>query len=1001
MTHRQLGLLAGLGLAAAAAAAWLVFHDRAERLTERPAIRAGEPHAQPPVSLPTPQEPRVDRLAPAAPSAADTAPLSVTVGGSARFDGRVVDAGGTPLAEADVWFVPSGPALRASGLAPTSWVNIFGERVENGSLDTVPLARLPRARTGADGRFAIVGRDAPVLEPDPTETDGAPFPVLVIRREGFTSVTWRAEAWKGGDFEVGDIALEPEVFATGRAVDDVGQPLAGVVVRVAANWPQPLQLERAASVLFLPELHQTRTAANGRFALHGLWPGELTLELRAADRVVVDVHHGKLEQAGALDLGDVTVPLGGAIDGSVVDEAGKPVPGAKVEGCDREIRGGLHYDVGYGYGEGDDTIHDELGQLGEGVEADSRGLFHLGGLESGNYTLYAAARGFEPTRLRDVGLGARETRLVLRREAQLLVEVRDPATGALLADAELVATRLAESPDKEGVQGILVVPLEVVTGAEASALQPGKDFAPGRFLVRGVGSVGTGLAVHSSGRAVTEAVAPGVAVSDLGHFELRPAPEAVLAGRVRDASGAGVAGARILACPEGKRFFARLIATADAEGAWEARGLGAGALNLFAQADGQAESEEQVFDLVAGESRQDADFSLPAGAVIRGVVRGADGSAAGGWVTLDVPPFGEFKWAEFSRGTDHGKALDAEGRYEFTRLRPGRYEVSVGGLGKQQLELKAGEERVLDFVELQHSRLRGRLTRAAQPMAGMKLQLRGVDARGERLGNIPDTTSDAAGRYELELRGAGTYSVEVEAPGFATAYRTLELHDSADATLDVELPSATVSGHLVRDTNGAALSQLEVQLVREDSVLMGWTATSADGSWSVGGVPEGSYVANFNGYAPTGEGWASGPAYVPVGRSVVVAEGQSLAGVDLVACAGARLSGAVTLPGGVPVKDGCMVSLVLQRDGAIVGWPDHSWVFGGEDPYTRISQDTSEIALARTEHGRYQFVALPAGSYRVAVVGGEDLAAADVIARGASITLAEHGEATLDLIAPP
>lgn len=1000
----RLRLVIGLVLAlAAAAAVWLLIDPSRAEPGGPPivALRSGPTGPtgpDEPRHLPTPQA-EADQLTPRAGAPPEAPRLREDVGSAVRFGGRVIDGAGAPLAGAEVSFVPTGPTLRASGFAPRSWVNIFGER---GELGAAPLAVLPRTRTGPDGRFSLSARDTPVLERNSEETEGAPFPVLVVRRDGFTSATWSARTWKGGDLDAGDIALEPELVVSGRAVDEAGQPVAGAEVRVDANWPKPLQLKTAEGCLFVPELHAVRTGEDGCFTLHGLWPGELTLLLRAPDRVDVDVRRPAVQQTG-LDLGDVTLPRGGSIDGIVVDESGAPIPGAEVLFSDREIQGGLHYDVGYGYADGDDTIHDELEQLrgDDDASTDASGTFHLGGLPAANYTLYAAAHGFEPSRLRDVGAGERNARIVLRREALLLVDVRDLVSDARLADAQLSALRLAEPPASERRQGILVVPLEVLSGAQAGALVSGEEFPPGRFLVRGVGFVGTGLSVQAAGHADTETASPGVAVSQLGRFELRVSAEAILRGRVLDAQGAGLAGASVLSCPPGNRYSAKPLATTDEAGRWELRRLPAGSLNLFAQAEGRAESEDTSVELVAGQLLEGVDLTLPRAAAVRGQVRRADGTPLNRWVVLDVPPFGEFKWGQFSRGFDAGKSADADGRFEFAGLRPGLYQISVNGIGKQEVELKAGEERVVDLVEVSLSRLHGRITRVGQPVAELRLQLNGETSEGDSVGNVSDATSDAAGRYEIELRGPGDYELKVKGEGFATAWRNFAVEGLGDVTLDIELPAGRVAGTIVRDSDGAPLAGADIQLLGEDAVVMGSSRADAAGHWSVSAVPPGTYSALFNGYMERESGFGAERRCVWLERSgLVLMEGQDLDGIELRVCPGAKLSGRVTLPGGLAVKDSWGVALVLVREGEVVRWPRFDWVFGGEDSFTRISRDTEGMRRAWTKDGRYEFVGLPAGSYRIALWGDDD-EAADVLARGASITLAEHAEATLDLVAPP
>ena len=1001
-----------IGAALAAAGIWWLLAHAAPTESGAAPLRVSEQREASPPVLPSP----VTKTAVPGPFATASEPppavlpaLPAGVGGPLTLSGRVVDADGQPLADADVWFVPSGPTLRAMGFAPSKWERGFNSGPDQRRLDAVPLARVPHARTRADGRFSLSSVDVP-SKSDQVISDGAPFPVLVIVREGCAVRTIRQSERGSPATDVGDIALDPEIVVVGRTVDDLGQPLPAVAVRRLSNWPKPLRITVTDPALEVPELFRTVSGTDGRFTLRGLSAGQLELELRVPGRVRVVVTE-KPSQAGPLDMGDVTVPRGTAIDGLVVDEQGAPVAGAEILLSDREIRGGAYFDMGYSYGEGDDTIQDELSQVRcdlrrEPVATDAAGRFHAGGLDAANYTVYAVAHGFEPVRLRDVGAGSSESRLVLQREAVLLVDVRDAATGAPLPEANLQATRLAANPANERRSGVLTVNLEVLSGADAASALPGADFPPGRFLVRGVGSVGTQISAVCAGRAPATANAPGQIVSTRATLQLDLPAESSLAGHVRDGQGAPVPRATVLTCTGGKLYWAVPIAVTDDSGAWQAHGLGAGPVSLVARAEAHAESDLVAFALGVAEAREGVDFVLPAPAVLRGRVLHADGSPwAKANVSLDIPPFDAFKPQEVSRSFEHRKSTDADGRCEFGGLRPGSYRLSAHGAGAQVVELAAGDERSVDLTERPSGELSGTVTSAGQPLAGVTVSVsRESSADGERGGGwIEPVKTDAAGRYTTPLRGAGDYEVEITGAGYLHERRLITVGAGESAVLDLSYPAGSIAGRITSDVDGSGISGAEIEVLREDSAVLGWAESAPDGSFRLAGVPAGTYRLQFNGYIKA----AAIPYSVrfrDVTIEVSVAEGQAVTSADIVTCPGGSIAGAVTLPNGVAVKDGTDVDLVLIRDGASVMWPSFSLSSGGDIPddgYMRSDRGEEPMRSENTAGGRYEFGTLPAGRYLLLVRSGGSRDAAEVMAHGVAVTLGEHGHATQDLTAQP
>src|SRR5262245_59091983 len=113
------------------------------------------------------------------PAVGNTAPARVEIAG------RVLDSTGSPIAGADVWFLPSGQTLRSSGFDVPLAIPFVGlGRQGPELLMDVPLAALEHVTTDDAGGFVIAGAaDKGYSARDPYPAPG--IPQLVVRRAGF------------------------------------------------------------------------------------------------------------------------------------------------------------------------------------------------------------------------------------------------------------------------------------------------------------------------------------------------------------------------------------------------------------------------------------------------------------------------------------------------------------------------------------------------------------------------------------------------------------------------------------------------------------------------------------------------------------------------------------------------------------------------------------------------------------------------------------------------
>jgi protocatechuate 3,4-dioxygenase beta subunit len=161
----------------------------------------------------------------------------------------------------------------------------------------------------------------------------------------------------GEILDLGDIVLDHSAVATGRVVDDGGDPVAGALVRGVdlpgqllsflpverfeptgcvlvreANSPikvveLPAWVESAFEHLPIPT---TRTDADGMFRLAGIVPGDNVIATTQTG-MLADVKPGvRFEPGQVKDLGTIRLRQGEEFSGRVLDTNGKPVEGAEV-----------------------------------------------------------------------------------------------------------------------------------------------------------------------------------------------------------------------------------------------------------------------------------------------------------------------------------------------------------------------------------------------------------------------------------------------------------------------------------------------------------------------------------------------------------------------------------------------------------------------------------------------------------------------------------------------
>lgn len=279
-----------------------------------------------------------------------------------------------------------------------------------------------------------------------------------------------------------------------------------------------------------------------------------------------------------------------------------------------------------------------------------------------------------------------------------------------------------------------------------------------------------------------------------------------IAGRVLDAEGEPVTGARVVYRPAGsasgdRASVASREAASGKEGRFALGGLPPGRGRLSVSAAGFRAFELEGVEVTIPGEQKELEIVLAIGAVLSGQVRHADGQPAAR-ATVQV-----LTAADSSTAGRLGAAIaDRQGRYQIDSLplEPVAVEASLPGVGRtvERIEL-AGRAATLDLTLPAGVSVSGWVVDSdAQPVAGARLVLSGE--RGETAAGR--SVSAGNGSFSFARVGAGEYALAAFKDGY--------FQDPTAARLQVA--EAEIRDVMVRLAPGLAVSGRLLGLAAED-----------------------------------------------------------------------------------------------------------------------------------------------------------------------------------------
>lgn len=554
---------------------------------------------------------------------------------------------------------------------------------------------------------------------------------------------------------------------------------------------------------------RARTDEQGELFLTDLPPGRATLVLDRGGAWRVEIEAG-VESELAL-----TLARGFDVEGLVVDRTGAPVAAAELW-----------------LSEPDDFTGAFVGTT------DAQGRFALRSCVRGQ-ELGAFAAGHAPSLLASLNAeeGARlELRLVLPGEGgEVTGVVRDPrgeplAGAQVLVGSELHEFRRVAVPGEGELVGTVAPPRLVRTDEE------------GRFSVGGVAPGRVPIVVRAEGCARWRAEFT-LAPAEVLRVHVELAPEASVAGCVRDAQGAPLARAWVRLAGRTGQLDPEI--TTGADGLYRLGGLAAGENVLEAQVHEVGRASAGLV-LVAGEERA-WDPVVGLGAELRGRVLDEGGAPLSFWSLLAV-----------QEGSDErpcfGSAFsDEDGRFRIRSLTQGSYRLTLEAPGASVDVLELGGVRPdsgelvlrVPAARMPSARVRGRILDARGAVPGNV----GLELATANLGMPGEVGAD--GSFELGRLVPALYTLRVRAEGHVEHVfgpRRLAAGESWELGQLVLEPAATLVVRAQLPEGTRVSPWFRVHRRSDDGHFDLGPLEPRDGTWRREALAPGAYVLETGGH---------------------------------------------------------------------------------------------------------------------------------------------------------
>ncbi|MEO8430066.1 MAG: carboxypeptidase regulatory-like domain-containing protein [Acidobacteriota bacterium] len=442
--------------------------------------------------------------------------------------------------------------------------------------------------------------------------------------------------------------------------------------------------------------------------------------------------------------------------------------------------------------------------------------------------------------------------------------------------------------------------LDATNGAEPAVLGETATGADGRFRISIQGpAAAISLRIAPPGSPTIRLGGPFDGADDVALDDLRAGTAAPLSGRVVDAAGKGIAGAKV------RVIAADPFSDDDAQSVGEGRSGADGAFSIPEAPAGERVVETRASGLVPArevqsEARPDTRIVLQRGGTIHGVVLDPGGKPAAGALVV---------------AEDLAAETDAAGTYRLAGIPPGVRAVEAlwkedFAARRDALRIRRGEETDAPMRLARAAAIDGTVIdeTTRKPIAGARLAASsGGGFAFNRRRTERSARTDARGRYRLSGLASRAYTVSASREGWLTSsIAGVAASTAAPGTAHVALAkAASVAGRVV-DESGTAVPGARVRISREGGLRAmmrrGPGAFLGRGPGGLSG-PDGAFRIRNLAAGRSLSLEAEKTGYAPAMRpGVTLRTGEAAAGMTLILKKGIEARGRVVDAEGKPVR---------------------------------------------------------------------------------------------------
>lgn len=595
--------------------------------------------------------------------------------------------------------------------------------------------------------------------------------------------------------DVGEVVLQPSASITGRVLWSNGLPVESASVSVRAS-------EQSDPLLRL-DAQTVSTAADGSFVADDIAAGMSVVEVSAPD-VVPLRREVPLESGKTLDCGDLFVERGLAFEGEVVALPARiGVPQAKLIlipswEVDTVPDGEALQAVATGLLEG--LYRKPMITL----STDSDGRFCSYELPAGDYAVACCAEGYEPWMIRQVEVPG----------SPVSVELRED-----------VATRIRFVSARSG-EPMVPSAVTVLEGSRADRPRPATLQDDGSLRLSG-SSIKRLVAEFHTGIPVQEFVVDPSARDEGGEVSCLVNSGTMINLSIIGSEGLPLEGIGVVVESERDGYYrdrSRILGATSENGTAHLGPVAAGTWTVWCGGDTHA--LQRVSIAVAEGVEPSVAMTLRGACTIEGSVEWGNGMPIeNATVVLDQ---------NVAKGAI-GRS-DADGKFVFTELRPGRHNIYVREADlTETLILAEGAVAACRIVVPMPGGVRGSVSSGGGACTNVEVQLtRSASANSSRRIRVAAQSVDTSGVFDFERIAAGEYFLAaVSRDGLVGDWNRVVVDAGKITNALLELPEGVVGGRVADVESGRGIEGATVVVECEDRHSSCVTTTDANGLFSV------------------------------------------------------------------------------------------------------------------------------------------------------------------------